>query len=140
MLFTGGNYGLDHWFDDYFNRDSYRDTRRDPYMMETDVIETQNAYLLEMNLPGYKKENIHAELKDGYLTVRAVREEDQERQGGRYIVRERYTGSCQRSFYVGDQLHQEDIRAAFENGILKLAIPKIDKRQIEEKPSYIRID
>ncbi len=97
-----------------------------PSMMKTDVRETDKGYELEMDLPGFKKENVHAELKDGYLTVTATTERSAEEQDkdGSYLRKERFTGSCSRSFYVGDEISEDEIRARFEDGILKISIPK----------------
>ncbi|MGN0306862.1 MAG: Hsp20/alpha crystallin family protein, partial [Lachnospiraceae bacterium] len=94
-----------------------------------------------IELPGFNKEDISAELKDGYLTIKAQTDEsnDQKDKEGRYIRRERYYGSCSRSFYVGDRITQEDIKAKFENGILKLHVPKKEREAVEEK-SYIAIE
>ena len=93
-------------------------------------------------MPGFKKEDIKAQLKDGYLTISASTSanNDEQDKDGRYIRRERYAGSCSRSFYVGEGVKEEEIRAKFENGILKLSIPKVEnKPQVEEK-KYIAIE
>ena len=97
-----------------------------PAMMKTDIKETEKAFELDIDLPGFKKENVHAELQDGYLTVSANTEtetEDKDEQGT-YLRKERFTGSCSRSFYVGDDISEDDISAKFENGILKVTVPK----------------
>ena len=104
-------------------------------LMKTDVKEFDDRYEMGLDLPGYKKEDISAELKEGYLTVNASHEEnhDEKDEGGKYIRRERYSGKCTRSFYVGEDVKQEDIKASFEDGVLKLVIPKVEaKPQIEE--------
>jgi HSP20 family molecular chaperone IbpA len=104
-------------------------------LMKTDVKEFDDRYEMGLDLPGYKKEDISAELKDGYLTVNASHEEsnDEKNEEGKYIRRERYSGKCTRSFYVGEDVKQEDIKACFEDGVLKLTIPKVEaKPQIEE--------
>lgn len=95
-----------------------------------------------MELPGYKKEDIKADLKDGYLTITASRNEAKEEHDskGKCIRKERYTGSCNRSFYVGKELTQDDIKAAFSDGILRLSIPKEVPKAIEEQPRYIAIE
>lgn len=95
--------------------------------MKTDIRETDTSYELDIDLPGFKKEDIQAHLKEGYLTITAQKglERDQkEEKTGRYIRRERYSGSCSRSFYVGEHIHEEDIDAKFENGILQISVPK----------------
>ncbi len=111
-------------------------------MMKTDVKEVANGFELDIELPGYKKEDITAELKKGYLTITAVKNSDEgeKDENGKYLRRERYFGSCSRSFYVGEKLNQEDITAKFEDGILKVNIPKKEpKPEIEDK-HFINID
>ena len=109
--------------------------------MKTDIKDTDQGYEITMNLPGVKKEDVKAELKDGYLTISATSNsnKDEKDNNGRYIRRERYSGSCSRSFYVGDGVTQDEIKAKFENGILKLSIPKVEKQQVEQK-KYISIE
>lgn len=106
-------------------------------LMKTDIRELADGYELQMELPGYKKEEVQAALHKGYLTISAAKSAE-ETVEGKYLRRERYTGSCQRSFYVGEYLRQEDIRASFQNGILTLFVPKEDKTKTEEK-KYITI-
>lgn len=110
-------------------------------LMRTDIKETEGNYELEIELPGYKKEDVKAELKDGYLTISAQtsKSNDQKDEEGNYLRRERYTGSCSRTFYVGKDLKQEDIHAKFENGILILDFPKEAPQQVEEN-HFIQID
>ena len=96
-------------------------------IMKTDIRETDTSFELDIDLPGFKKEDIQAHLKDGYLTISAQKglERDQkEEKTGRYIRRERYSGACSRSFYVGENVTEEDIQAKFENGILQISVPK----------------
>ena len=111
-------------------------------MMTTDVKETDNAYQLDMNLPGFAKEDIKAELKDGYLTINAQSNSsnDEKDDDGNFIRRERYTGSCSRSFYVGDAVTQDDIHAAFKDGVLSLNIPKKEAIPEKEETKYIAIE
>ena len=106
-------------------------------MMKTDVRELDNTYELDMDLPGFKKDEITVDLKNGYLTVQAAKglDKDQQDQAGNYIRRERYAGVCSRSFYVGDTLRPEDIGAKYEDGILKLSVPKAAKRELPESTS-----
>ena len=145
MLFTPSrrNYGFDV-FDDFFNDPFFTTPARgnNNTLMRTDIKDDGANYLLEMELPGFKKEDIKAELKDGYLTISATHEEnkDEKDANGKLLRQERYSGSCKRSFYVGEALKQEDIRAGFENGILKLQFPKEAPKQIEETPKYIQIE
>lgn len=110
--------------------------------MQADVAESEDAYTVEMNLPGVKKENVKIELKDGYLIVNAStkREVTEEDKKTKYIRKERYSGSGSRTFYVGKDLTQEDIKAKFEDGVLKLTVPKIEKKPEEPKSKYITIE
>ena len=109
--------------------------------MKTDVKETSQGYELDIDLPGFKKEDINAKLENGYLTIQASKNlnRDEKNEEGKYIRRERYSGSMSRSFYVGEGVTQEDIHAKFEDGILKLTVPKIDKKAVEKK-NYIAIE
>ena len=120
---------LDDFFDYPFGRSSTFD------MMNTDIKDTDAGYEITMNMPGVKKEDVKAELKDGYLTIRATANTSKDEKGsdGRYIRRERYAGAMQRSFYVGEDITHEDIKARFEDGILKLSIPKKDPQVVETK-------
>ena len=104
-------------------------------LMKTDVRETEKTYELDIDLPGFKKDEIQLELKDGYLTVSAEKglDKDEEDKKGKYIRKERYAGAMQRSFYVGENLTQEDIKAKYENGILRLSVPKKEAKPVETK-------
>ena len=110
--------------------------------MKTDVKETDGGYEIDMNLPGVKKEDVKAELKDGYLTVQVSSNtnNDEKDDKGRYIRRERFSGSCSRRFYVGQRVKQEDIKAKFENGILTMVVPKKEKEPAVEENKYIAIE
>ena len=137
---------LDDFFGDPFES-LMRDSRRALYgkhakaIMKTDIRETDHAYELDVDLPGFKKEDLQAEVKDGYLTIQASKglDKDEKNAKGQYIRRERYAGACSRSFYVGQGVRQEDIRAKFENGILQLTIPKQDVKELPES-RYIAIE
>ena len=125
-------------FDDLFNNPFF--TKSESSMMKTDIKEHDNCYDLMIALPGVKKEDIKAELNDGYLTVSAESNtsKDEKDDNGKYICRERYSGSYSRSFYVGDTVTEQDISAKFENGTLKLTVPK--KESLPEKQNkYIAI-
>lgn len=128
---------LDNWFDDDWNSWDYSNTS----LMNTDIKENDNDYELTINLPGVKKEDVTAELKDGYLTIHATsnQNKDEKDEDGKYIRRERYSGSCNRSFYVGDAVTEEDIKANFENGTLKMTIPKKEAKAVPEK-KFISIE
>lgn len=110
-------------------------------LMKTDVRETENSYELDIDLPGFKKDEIKVELDNGYLSISAAKglDKDEEKKDGKYIRRERYAGSMNRTFYVGSQLTQQDIQAKFEDGILKISVPKKDVQQIEQN-KYIAIE
>lgn len=111
-------------------------------LMQTDVEETDKGYEVTMNLPGFSKEDVKGELKDGYLVISAStsHDNDEKDKEGRFIRRERYSGSCTRSFYVGEDVRQEDIKARFENGILKLTVPKKEPAGTVEEKRYIAIE
>ena len=95
-----------------------------------------------MDLPGFKKDEIKVQLKDGYLTLSAAKglDKDEQDKKGRYVRRERYAGSMSRSFYVGDHVTEKDIHPKYENGILRFSVPKEEKKPIEEKKHYISIE
>lgn len=109
-------------------------------LMKTDVKEVQGGYEMDVELPGCRKEDVNLDLRDGYLTIRAVRNgsHDEKDDNGRFIRQERYSGSCSRSFYVGD-IQPGEVSARFEDGILRLTLPQRDARQIEQ-PSRIAIE
>lgn len=129
-------------FDDLFNL-MEMPTRHDPLfgkradrLMRTDVRETEKGYELDIDLPGFKKEDVHAELKNGYLTISAqkgLEKEEKKTEEGRYLRRERYSGSLSRSFYVGDAITEDDVKAKFENGILQISLPKKEAAVPEQK-------
>ena len=103
-------------------------------LMKTDIKEMKDGYELEIDLPGFKKDEVTAELKDGYLTVSAAKglDKDEEDKKGHYIRQERYSGAMSRTFYVGEDVKQEDIKAKFENGILSLSVPKpVEQKKVE---------
>ena len=99
-------------------------------LMKTDVREMDNSYELDVDLPGFKKDEITVDLKNGYLTIGASKGLDKEEKDGKYIRRERYDGVCSRSFYVGTAVRPEEIGAKFEDGILKLSVPKAVKKEL----------
>lgn len=105
------------------------------HMMKTDVKETDTGYELDMDLPGFKKDDLHLELNNGTLTISAEKnlEKNEENKEGKVLRQERYSGAMSRSFYIGDQMTEEDIKARFEDGVLHLNIPKKDARKVPEK-------
>ena len=133
----------ERFFDDFFD-DTKNALKAMPStnLMKTDIIENENGYELDIELPGYAKEDIKGELKDGYLTVSAAKSESNDKKDdeGKYIRKERYYGSCSRSFYVGDAITEEDIKAKFENGVLKMSIPKKEKEPEVEEKKFISIE
>ena len=137
------NLGLnlfDNMFDDMFRDPFFMDIRPDKFM-KTDIQEKDNNYIIDMDLPGYDKEDVKAQLKDGYLTITAQKNASNENKDekGNYIRRERYCGKCSRSFYIGDSIKEEDIKANFNNSILQLTFPKeVDKK--DDTTRYITID
>ena len=106
-------------------------------LMKTDIRETDTSYELDIDLPGFKKEEVQATIEDGYLIISAVKglDKDQKDDNGRYIRRERYAGQCSRSFYIGSGVETKDVTAKFEDGILKVSIPKREQKQLPEKNS-----
>ena len=128
--------------DEFFGKHNPLYGKHAKNMMKTDVRETDGSYEVDIDLPGFKKDEISAELKNGYLTISAAKgldKDEQDKKTGNYIRRERYAGSMSRSFYVGDDVSQEDIHAKFENGILQLTIPKKDAKAVEQN-NYIAIE
>ena len=139
----------DNLFDDFFEFPFFGDrAERKLYgsnannLMKTDIKEHKDGYELEIDLPGFQKDDLQAELKDGYLTISAskqVNKDEKEKETGKYIRRERYSGSCQRSFYVGDAITQEDIKAEFKHGILRLFVPKKEAVPEVEERKFVSI-
>ena len=145
---------FDDFFDDFFGFPVWDDKdmkraqkklygRHAQKMMKTDVQEHDDHYEVDIDLPGFKKEEISLELQDGYLTVSAAKglnQEESDKKTGKFVRRERYVGSMSRSFYIGDSVRQEDVHAKYESGVLKLTIPRMDANpQVEEK-KYIAIE
>lgn len=127
-------------FDEMFGMDPFFE-RRDAKLMKTDIKEKGDKYIIDIDLPGYDKENIDLEIEDGYLKVSAkvdknIDESDEEE---KYIHQERFHGECSRSFYIGKNIKEEDIKASFKKGILTLTIPKEEQKKLEEKKK-IQID
>lgn len=140
----------DPWFG--FNDHELKNLEKKVYghraknVMNTDIKESDSDYEMTIDLPGFKKEEVQVALEDGYLTISASKgiekdkaENEGEKKKGNYIRRERYSGSCQRSFYVGDELDVGDIKADFRHGILRLIIPKKDQKEVESH-KYVTIE
>lgn len=125
-------------FDDMF-RDPFF-TEHESKIMKTDIKEKGDKYLIDIDLPGYDKKDIKIEIEDGYLTVHADIDTENEEKEGKFVRKERYSGSCSRSFYVGTDVKNEDIKASFKNGILKLEIPKKDEKKELPDKKYIEIE
>ncbi len=146
---------FDEFFDDFFDLPVFDNKpvqkaqknlygRHAANMMKTDVREHEDHYEVDIDLPGFKKDELSLELKDGYLVISAAKgldKDEQDSKTGKYVRRERYAGSLSRSFYVGEEMKQEDIHAKYESGVLRLSLPKMDKKkpQVEEK-KYIAIE
>ena len=121
---------------------------RDPFftggetkLMKTDIKEKDEKYLVDIDLPGYEKDDIKIEIEDGYLTIHATTESHkEEKEDGKFVRKERYQGECSRSFYIGDDIREEDIRASFKNGTLQLEIPKKEEQTALPEKKYIPID
>lgn len=146
---------FDDFFDDFFDFPVWDDRamrkaqkklygRHAANMMKTDVQKHEDHYEVDIDLPGFKKDELSLELKDGYLTINAAKgidKDETEKKTGKFVRRERYAGSMSRSFYIGEDVQQEDIHAKYESGVLKLCIPKVEQKtpQVEEK-KYIAIE
>ena len=137
-------------FDDFMNFPFERDFfggknplygKHQKNLMKTDIRETESGYELDIDLPGFKKDEINAKLENGYLTISAAKglDKDEQDKKGNYIRRERYAGSMSRSFFVGEGGTQEDVHAKFEDGILKLSVPKKAAKEVEQQ-RYISIE
>ena len=140
MLMT--NFFDNSLLDNFFSvpSDTYRNKSNTTGLMQTDIKESDTEYEIIINLPGFKKENVKGELKDGYLVITATNAEDETDKNVKYLCRERYSGGCSRSFYVGEEITQQDIKARFENGVLTFIVPKIDKTARAKETKFISID
>ena len=144
---------FDDFFDDFFDWPAYdkqmKDAQKKLYgrradnVMKTDVRDHDDHYEIDVDLPGFKKEELSLELTEGYLTIKATKgldKDEKEKKTGKYIRRERYMGSMTRSFFVGDTITKEDIKAEYKNGVLRLTVPKPDPNKKVEKTNYIAIE
>ena len=147
---------FDDWMDDFpFGKDFEKEFEKSMFpaknplygkhaknLMKTDVRETDDAYEVDIDLPGFKKDEVTAQLNDGYITISAAKgldKDEKDKKTGKYIRKERYAGSMSRSFYVGEDVTQDEISAKFENGILQLKVPKKANKAVEGK-NYIAIE
>ena len=138
----GENLFNDDWMDFGFPEvDKALDGKHANNVMKTDVKETDTGYEVDIDLPGFKKDEINAQLDNGYLTISAAKglDKDEKDKKGKYIRKERYAGAMSRSFYVGEGITQEDIKAKYEDGILRLSVPKKEAKAVENK-KYIAIE
>ncbi len=141
MMMIPRKNNFDLWedlFDDpFFNTTSLYESK----VMRTDIKEHDKSYDIIIDLPGYEKENIKVDIEDGYLNVSAtMNKNNDEKEKGKFVRRERFFGECSRSFYVGDELQVEDVKASFKNGILRLEVPKKEERKALPEKKYINID
>ena len=127
-------------FDDDFFRDDFFDRKdRNFNLMKTDIREDDKSYLLEVDLPGYSKDDIKIDITDGYLTINAKVEKENNDEKKNYVRRERFTGEVSRSFYVGEDIKEEEVKASFKNGILTLEVPKLSLEDKKKDKKYIEI-
>lgn len=128
-------------FDDDFFRDDFfdRKDRMNFNLMKTDIREDDKSYLLEVDLPGYSKDDIKIDITDGYLTINAKVEKEDNDENKNYVRRERFTGEVSRSFYVGEDIKEEEVKASFKNGILTLEVPKLSLEDKKKDKKYIEI-
>ena len=137
---------FDSWFSDpvekrFFGKKNPLYGKHAKNLMKTDVQESDDSYIMEMDLPGFSKDEVKVSLKDGYLTVKAAKglDEESEKKNTKYIRKERYAGECERSFYVGD-VKESDIKGEFKHGILTLTIPKVQPQKEVDTTKYIEIE
>ncbi len=122
-------------FDDFFDDEFFPKKHNQMNLMKTDIREKKDKYLIDVDLPGYEKENINLSLRDGYLNISAKVNKEEKKEEEKFVRRERYIGECSRSFYVGDDIKEEDIHAEFKNGILMITVPK---KELENKAKEVK--
>ena len=130
-------------FDVFMGMPVHQASRMMPTLMRTDIVETDDGFELMVDLPGFTKDDVQAELKDGYLMISAETKKDSEEKDdkGTVVRKERFSGKCSRSFFVGEDVTQDDVKAKFENGVLTFAIPKKQEQpKLEEKAASISIE
>lgn len=137
MMIPRRNYDI---FDSFFNDPFFEGgKRKHQEIMKTDIKENDGNYIIEMDVPGYNKEDIQIELENGYLTVTAKANKNVDEENDGYIYKERFVGECSRSFFTGDSIKEEDIKASFKNGTLTLTFPKEETKKVENK-KFIEIE
>ncbi|MDR1018439.1 MAG: Hsp20/alpha crystallin family protein [Lachnospiraceae bacterium] len=136
-----GDSFIDDFMNDDFMRFPSRQGKKMNFALKTDIKEVDGNYEISVDMPGYNKEDVSAKLDNGYLTISASHKEenDEKDDNGKYIRRERYVGEAKRSFFVGKDVRQEDMKAKFENGVLKLEFPKDTPKEVEEA-KFIQIE
>lgn len=140
--YLGDNLFDEDWADsplmrEYFGKGNFLYGKHAKHLLRTDVRETEDAIEADIDLPGFKKDEVKVDLKDGYLTISASKglDKDEQDKKGHYIRRERYAGQCSRSFYVGDGVEAKDVHAKFEDGILRLSMPKAAPKELPQQSS-----
>ena len=145
----GNDFFDDFWSFPFYNDKDVKRMEKKAYgrgaknIMKTDIREHDTGYTIEVELPGFKKDEVKVSLEDGYLTINAAKmqeENEKDKATGKYIRQERFSGACQRSFYVGEGVKQEDIKAEFKHGVLKLLIPKTAPKLEQKDNRYIAIE
>ena len=135
MLVPRRNFDL---FDDFFDDGFF--SKKEKNLMKTDIREAKDKYIIDIDLPGFSKENINLSLNNGYLEIKAkIEREEKSDEEEKYVRKERFYGECSRSFYVGDNITEEDINAEFKNGILKIEVPKANPEEKEKETKQIEI-
>ena len=130
-------------FPDLFTRSNPLFGHHEKNLMKTDIRDMKDHYEMLIDLPGFKKDEVKVQLADGYLTIEAAKgldKDEKDKKSGKYIRRERYAGSMSRSFYVGEDVKQEEIHAKYDNGILKLSVPKKEAKKAVDSSKYIAIE
>lgn len=126
-------------FEDMFGESFFNEG--ESKLMKTDIKEKKDKYIIDMDLPGYEKEDIKLQIQDGYLTVHAnMNREEKDEEKGKFVRKERYSGECSRSFYVGDNITENEIKAKFKNGTLTIEVPKKEERKELPEMKYIPIE
>ena len=128
-------------FDNFFDDPFFRREKSVHPLMKTDIKETDKSYIINMDLPGFDKKDIQIDVENGYLNINAKSDTSnkEEEEEGKFIRRERYYGECSRSFYIGEDFCEDDIKATFKNGILSLDIPKVKEEEKKEEKKFIEI-